>query len=332
LPDGVKGFDWFAAQAARALPCMLESHHDSNEYYSNSPHAPFAWRRASEARSKREEDPSRLHRLQQYVRSDDGKLRSEALPRLSQGLAADSGVMTSMQVLRLIVAALLTVYFLRQVRKPGRFAGRFFLWMMNKSHSRLTDWGLQHIRIETAFTVLDVGCGGGRTIQKLAAIATDGKVFGVDYAAGSVAASRAKNAGLIREGRVEVKQASVSHLPFDDAQFDVVTAIETQYYWSDLTEDMREILRVLKPAGTLAIILETYRKGARDKVLGPAMKLIGGANLSVEEQRQLFAEAGYTDIAIFEEHSKGWLCATGKKPAGVLPATRLNEADSAVSV
>ena len=38
--------------------------------------------------------------------------------------------------------------------------------------------------------VLDVGCGGGRTIERLAAMASDGNVFGIDYAPGSVAASR----------------------------------------------------------------------------------------------------------------------------------------------
>jgi ubiquinone/menaquinone biosynthesis C-methylase UbiE len=48
------------------------------------------------------------------------------------------------------------------------------------------------------FTILDVGCGGGRTIQKLAA-ATQGMVYGVDYANGSVAAPRAKNAQLTRQ-------------------------------------------------------------------------------------------------------------------------------------
>lgn len=215
---------------------------------------------------------------------------------------------------RLIVAAIVGVYLLRQVRKPTRFAGRPFLWLMNKSHSRLTDWGLRYVRIENGFTILDVGCGGGRTIQKLAALATDGRVFGIDHAAGSIAASRAKNAQLIQRGRVEIKHASVSHLPFAEDTFDLVTAIETQYYWPNLAEDMREILRVLKPGGTLAIILETYRKGARNNLLGPAMKLLGGANLSVEEQRELFAKAGFTDIAIFEEPRKGWLCATGKKP------------------
>src|SRR5580704_16723306 len=91
-------------------------------------------------------------------------------------------------------------YALSQVRKPGRWAGRFVLWMMNASHSGLTDWGLKHAAIGKDFKILDVGCGGGRTIEKLAALAPEGMVYGVDYADGSVAASRAKNARLIEKG------------------------------------------------------------------------------------------------------------------------------------
>ena len=204
-------------------------------------------------------------------------------------------------------------YLMRQVRKPRRFAGRPFLWMMNYSHSRLTDWGLEHVQIGRDFTILDVGCGGGRTIQKLASRAPDGKVHGVDYAAGSVISSRATNAERIRAGRVEIQEASVSRLPFPDNTFDLITAIETQYYWPNLLEDMREILRVLKPGGTLAVIVEAYRKESGGAVLGSVMKVLGGAQLSIPEQRALFADAGYADTEIFEEPRKGWLCAVGKK-------------------
>jgi len=49
---------------------------------------------------------------------------------------------------------------------------------MNRHHSKLTDWGLSHVEIEKTDTILDVGCGGGRTISKLAAMASDGKVHG----------------------------------------------------------------------------------------------------------------------------------------------------------
>jgi SAM-dependent methyltransferase len=206
------------------------------------------------------------------------------------------------------------LYALHQVRKPAKWAGRFFLWAMNKSHSALTDWGLSHIQIEKNFVILDVGCGGGRTIQKLAALAPEGTVYGVDYAKGSVAASRAKNACLIRTGRVEIKEASVSQLPFPNDQFDLVTAVETQYYWPDLVKDMQEILRVLKPGGTLIIIAESYKDGAYNRVQRPIMMLLKSANLDVDEHRGLFSTAGYTDIQILEERKRGWILAMGKKP------------------
>jgi len=85
---------------------------------------------------------------------------------------------------------------------------------MNLSHSGVTDWGLKHARIEKDFKILDVGCGGGRTIEKLAARAPEGVVHGIDYANGSVAASRARNAKLIEQARVAIQQASVAQLPF----------------------------------------------------------------------------------------------------------------------
>ena len=216
--------------------------------------------------------------------------------------------------LRYILLIIVAVYLLNQARKPTRWIGRLFVWLMNISHSGMTDWGLKHVSIEKQFTVLDVGCGGGRTIQKLAALATEGMVYGVDYAKGSVAASRGKNAQLIKAGRVEIRQASVSQLPFPDDKFDLVTAVETQYYWPDLVKDMREILRALKPGGTLIIIAESYKDGRFDLLKGPVMKLLRSARLSADEHRELFSTAGYTDVQVFEERDKGWICVTGRKP------------------
>lgn len=217
--------------------------------------------------------------------------------------------------LRLAAGLVIGFYLMRQVRKPSRWVGRPFTWMMNRSHSNLTDWGLQHVEIEKKFTVLDIGCGGGRTIQKLAAIATEGKVYGVDYASGSVAASRGKNAAAISASLVNIQQGSVSRLPLPDNTFDLATAIETQYYWPDLPNDMKEILRVLRPGGTLLIIAETYRGGAGSGLAGPVMKLLGSSSLSPDDQRDLFTKAGYADIQIFEEKKTGWICVRGTKPS-----------------
>ena len=187
---------------------------------------------------------------------------------------------------------------------------------MNSRHSAVTDWGVAHITVEKHYTILDVGCGGGRTIDKLAAIATQGKVYGVDYSEESVAASKKANARWIDMARVEVQHGSVSQLPFCVEMFDLVTAVETHFWWPNLPADMREVFRVIKPGGRLIVIAEIY-KGANTTVAKLAEKYAsrtGMTLLSVDEHRELFANAGYSDIQIIEERDKGWICGIGRKP------------------
>jgi SAM-dependent methyltransferase len=216
------------------------------------------------------------------------------------------------KVLFVLIAAPLLLY---QVRKPTKWIGRRFLQAMNVAHSALTDWGLGHVQIGKSFTILDVGCGGGRTIAKLAALAPEGKVYGIDYSAESVAASRRENASAIAEGRVEIEQAPVSHLPFPDDRFDLVTAVETQYYWPHPVEDMREIRRVVKPGGRVLLILETYKGGRFGLVKGAVMKVLMSKHLTLEQHREIFAAAGFSEIEISTEPRHGWFCGVGTKPA-----------------
>ena len=145
-----------------------------------------------------------------------------------------------------------------QLRKPSGRTGEAMLRSMNDRHSALTDWGLEQVAIRATDTVLDIGCGGGRTVQKLAARAA--RVWGVDFSETSVAAARALNADAIAAGRVAIEHASVEKLPFGAATCDVVTAVETHYYWPDLVANFREVLRVLRPGGTFLIIIEAYRR------------------------------------------------------------------------
>lgn len=204
-----------------------------------------------------------------------------------------------------------------QCRKPSGVFGRFVLWDMNRHHSKLTDWGLSRVSIKLNDKILDVGCGGGRTIHKLAVAASAGKVYGIDYSESSVAAARRANAHWIDVGQVEIQHGAVSQLPFANEAFDLVTAIETHLFWPDLPNDFREIFRVLRPGGTLLIVAEIYRGGKHlegvrkkifDKHLAANMHL-----LTTEEHRALFEGAGFSDVQIFEEFEKGWICAVGTK-------------------
>jgi SAM-dependent methyltransferase len=208
--------------------------------------------------------------------------------------------------------AILIPYMVNQVRKPTRWVGRFFLWRMNQSHDGLTDWGLEHVALGNAVSILDVGCGGGRTIQKLAAAVPGGRVHGVDYSIGSVEMSRSLNAGLVASGRVDVLQASVSKLPFADGSFDLVTAVETHYYWPDLAADAREVWRVMKPGGAFLVVAEAY-KGRYGFLFQLAMLPLRAKLMSADEHRAWLESAGFVDVQVSEARGRGWICVTGRR-------------------
>jgi SAM-dependent methyltransferase len=210
-----------------------------------------------------------------------------------------------------------------QCQRPAGLLGRFVLWNMNSHHSKVTDWGLSQVSIDKHATVLDIGCGGGKTIHKLAAMASEGKVYGIDHSADAVKMARRINKEAIEGGRSEIQEGSVSHLPFADSMFDVITAVETHFWWPDLHSDMREVFRVLKPGGLMVIVAEIYKgpKTVSAKMAEKYAAKSGMAFLSVDEHREMFRNAGYTDIQIVTEPAKAWICCMGRKsPVAVVNA------------
>lgn len=219
-----------------------------------------------------------------------------------------------LKILRLVLAIMLAAWVLRQVRKPSGWLGRRVVRGMNLSHATMTDWGLKQVMVAKNAKILDVGCGGGRTVQRLATLASEGHVIGLDYSAASVAVSRSTNANEIEAGRVHITRGSAAALPFPDRTFDVVMAVETHYYWPDLHANVRGIWRVLKPGGTFALIAETYRGGPFRLLYGIIMPLLQAAFLSDAEHRDLLTQAGFTEVATMHLSGKNWICATGRRP------------------
>ena len=201
----------------------------------------------------------------------------------------------------------------KQCRKPTGRLGRIMARAMNYGHSKVTRCGLSHVSINENDTILDVGCGGGKTVNTLAKTATEGKVYGIGYSEVSVAVSSKINKKFIEAGRVEILLGSVESLPFPDDFFDLVTVVEAYYFFPDLINNLKEIRRVLKPGGSVILINEAYRHDKFEKRNAKWARMGDFTYHLPEEFREFLRDAGYSSIQIDVLENKNWIAATGTK-------------------
>lgn len=218
-------------------------------------------------------------------------------------------------VLKIAAALVLIAWVFRQCRKPSGWLGKRIVKGMSLSHATMTDWALEPVAVPASAVVLDIGCGGGATVKKLAAMAPQGRVVGIDYSAASVEVARETNREEIEAGRVRIEQGSVAALPFPDGHFDLVTASETHYYWPDLPANVREVHRVLKPGGSFLLIAEAYQGGPYRLLYSLVMPLLRATLLTDEEHRQLLSQAGFVEVTTRHRKGKNWIAAIGRRPS-----------------
>ena len=153
--------------------------------------------------------------------------------------------------------------FLENFRKPkDNFGGRFMLKSMNKGHEKLASWGRSYLEIKKEYTVLDLGCGGGRNIEYFLTKAN--KVYGIDHSETSVKMASEINKEAIESGRCQISVGDVRSLPFENESIDIITAFETIYFWDDIEECFKEIYSLLKNGGQFLICNEVSSMDRRD--------------------------------------------------------------------
>ncbi|PFN09038.1 class I SAM-dependent methyltransferase [Bacillus cereus] len=189
---------------------------------------------------------------------------------------------------------------IEQAKNPRGSIGSSMLCIMNRAHARLTNWALQKIHVRKDAVILDIGCGGGKTIHTLSKMTPAGKIYGIDYSEQAVENSINSNRSDVKNGKVMIHRASVSSIPFDDNFFDLITAFQTHYFWPDLKNDIKEIFRVLKPNSSFMIVAEIFKMNYHMQQFKTSEELVA-----------LFSETGFQHVQCYEE--KGCLCIVGRK-------------------
>jgi ubiquinone/menaquinone biosynthesis C-methylase UbiE len=144
-----------------------------------------------------------------------------------------------------------------QARHASGLLGRVIAIIMARETWSQNLRAIAALDIRAGDCVLDIGCGHGRSLGELAAQAPNGHVVGVDPSELMAQIALSSNRALVDRKRVEIAVADASSLPYWDATFDKALCVHVIYFWEDVGAALREIARVLKPGGRLALTFRT---------------------------------------------------------------------------
>ena len=182
----------------------------------------------------------------------------------------------------------------RQSSRPSGWLGEIVARVMSFETQPANQVAAEQLAVEADEAVLEIGCGHGRTLARLAD--APGAYFaGIDPSDVMVRLARKRMRRWIEAGRAEVSLASSAKIPHPDGRFDAVLAVHVVYFWTDPLDDFREIRRVLRPGGRLLL---GYRpRDAETVAMLPASVY---SLRSVDEIEGLLAASGFVAIDTVE--------------------------------
>jgi len=163
---------------------------------------------------------------------------------------------------------------------------------MEQSHLPIVEPMLALIEFDPKDKILDVGCGTGWLVRRIAPLVSAGVAAGMDVSDAML--GRAESLSALLPNAVS-KRGGVDAIPWETGYFTKVLSVESAYYWPDPAQGVREIFRVLSPGGAAWILINYYRDNPHCHQWGGQLK-VPTCLLSTEEWEDLFRQAGFEAV------------------------------------
>ena len=176
----------------------------------------------------------------------------------------------------------------RQFHDPAGPGGHIAGWVMGHRSSNVqrNKWAVELLDVQPTDRVLELGCGPGVAVAALAGGATRGLVVGVDHSEVMIRQARRRNAAAIRQGRVRLIHSPVERLQVINGPFDAALAVNNVGMWPEPTTQLRDIGRLLRPGGRIALVSQPRCLGATAATSAEA----------ADRLRALLSQAGFRDL------------------------------------
>jgi len=174
---------------------------------------------------------------------------------------ADDHAISRQAAERLQMAAFIGIYQMDPVNDPAKLKaeatynaaadhfddGPLAFW---ERYGRRT---VERLLLTPGSSVLDVGCGSGASaIPAAIHVGPQGRVTGIDLAERLLIIARSKSLAQNLHN-VEFQRADMTASGYRDASFDAVVSVFSLFFVADMVAEVRELWRMLRPGGKLAI-------------------------------------------------------------------------------
>lgn len=199
-----------------------------------------------------------------------------------------------------------------QLRKPSGLVGRFIMSkIFTTGNADLNTFVKECLELKSRDHILEIGFGPGALIHDMAKTINDGKIEGIDFSETMLKKASSVNKAHIASGKVALHKGDCSSLPFENNYFDKLCAVNTLYFWENPAENLKEILRAVKPAGKVVIGFRDAEQMANFDLSKDIF-----STYSKEQVVSLLSEAGFSNVVIKEKEGipVTSYCAIATKP------------------
>lgn len=205
----------------------------------------------------------------------------------------------------------------RQLRLPRGFFGQMAAAYMDRLNEAMTDQALTALAPKPNENILDIGFGGGRSLELLLARMRGGKLVGAEVSNAMLHRANRRFRSEVVHGRLVLCGGTAESLPVESARFEGVITLNTLYFWQSAEAGLSEIYRVLKPNGRLVI---AFRPRSVMEQL-PFTKH-GFSLYTIDDVRRAMANTDLQVENVVESRDAhlGYVCMLARRPLGPLAA------------